>query len=102
MRPEPILTPDAHADVLYAVEQYAAKQSSLGTAFLGEFERTVSLIREAPLLSTAVEPPVRRSLLRRFPYGVFFVAGSVDEPDVIIAVLDLRQDPEVVRHALLR
>lgn len=102
MRPEPILTPDAHADVLYAAELYATKQSSLGAAFLEEFERTVSLIREAPLLSTMVEPPVRRSLLRRFPYGVFFAAGSVDEPDVIIAVLDLRQDPEVVRRALLR
>jgi hypothetical protein len=33
---------------------------------------------------------------------VFFVAGSQDSPDVIIAVLDLRQDPEVVRRALLR
>jgi hypothetical protein len=87
---------------LYAVEQYSAKQSNLGTAFLAEFERTTSLIQEAPLLSTVVEPPVRRSLLRRFPYGVFFVAGSVDSPDVIIAVLDLRQDPEVVRRALLR
>jgi hypothetical protein len=102
MRPEPILTPDAHADVLYAVEQYASTQSSLGRAFLAEFERTTSLIREAPLLSTVVEPPVRRSLLRRFPYGVFFVAGSLDVPDVIIAVLDLRQDPEVVRRALVR
>ncbi len=102
MRPEPILTPDAHADVLYAGEQYAAKQSSLGALFLEEFERTVSLIREAPLLSTIVEPPVRRTLLRRFPYGVFLVAGSGYEPDVIIAVLDLRQDPEIVRRALLR
>jgi len=71
MRPEPVLTPDAHADVLYAVEQYSLKQASLGTAFLAEFERTSSLIREAPLLSTVVEPPVRRCLLRRFPYGVF-------------------------------
>jgi hypothetical protein len=69
---------------------------------LDEFERTTSRIQEAPLLSTLVDPPIRRVLLNRFPYGVFFVAGSQVQPDVIVAVLDLRQDPEVIRQAYRR
>jgi hypothetical protein len=102
MRPEPALTPDAHADVLHAAEHYEAQRENLGLDFLDEFERTTSTIREAPLLSTLVDPPVRRALLRRFPYGVFFVAGSGDTPDVILAVVDLRQDPDVIRRAYQR
>jgi hypothetical protein len=69
MRPEPALTPDAHADVLQAVEYYNGQRPNLGYDFLDEFERMTSLIREAPLLSTLVDPPIRRALLRRFPYG---------------------------------
>ena len=102
MRPEPALTPDAHADVLQAVDYYNGQRANLGYDFLDEFERTTSLIREAPLLSTLVDPPIRRALLHRFPYGVFFVAGLQEEPDVIVAVLDLRQDPEMIRQAYLR
>jgi toxin ParE1/3/4 len=102
MRPEPVLTADAHADVLQAVEYYNEQRPSLGFDFLDEFERATSLLREAPLLSTLVDPPIRRRLLRRFPYGIFFVAGSTEEPDVIVAVLDLRQEPEVIRQAYRR
>jgi hypothetical protein len=102
MRPEPALTPDAHADVLLAAEQYSSHRPNLGLDFLDEFERTACHIREAPLLSTVVDPPVRRALMHRFPFGVFFVPGSVETPDVILAVVDLRQDPEVIRRAYLR
>lgn len=102
MRPEPALTPDAHADVLHAALQYEAQRPRLGANFLDEFEHASALIREAPLLSTLVDAPIRRVLLHRFPYGVFFVAGSDDDPDVIVAVVDLRQDPDTIRRAYLR
>ena len=102
MRPEPALSPGAHADVLGAAKLYDSLRVDLGRRFLDEFARVTSLIRETPLLSTLVEAPIRRVLLRRFPYGVFFVPGTDADPDVIVAVIDLRQDPEVVRRAYLR
>ena len=74
----------------------------LGFEFLDEFEETTSLIREAPLVFTEVDPPVRRALVRRFPYGVFYVPGSDNDADVIVAVVDLRRDPEVIRQAYRR
>ena len=74
----------------------------LGFEFLDEFEATTSLIREAPLLFTEVDPPIRRALVRRFPYGVFYLPGSDGEADTVVAVVDLRRDPEVIRHAYRR
>ena len=102
MRPEPALTPEAHADVLKAVGYYNTQSPGLGFDFLDEFEDSISLIREAPLLFTLVDAPIRRALVHRLPNGVFYVAGSDDAPDVVVAVVDLHQDPEVVRRAYRR
>jgi toxin ParE1/3/4 len=99
MRPEPRFTPDAQADVAYAVDYYNAQRLDLGYEFLDEVERVTSLIRESPLLFTLVDPPIRRALLRRFPYGAFYVPSISDDADVVVAVVDLRQDPDVIRLA---
>jgi hypothetical protein len=101
-RPQPALTPEAHADVLEAVQHYNDQRPLLGFEFLDEFEHTTQLIRQAPLLSTLVDPPIRRALVRRFPFGVFFAPSTDDTPDVIVAVVDMRQDPDVVRQAYKR
>ncbi|MBK7583338.1 MAG: type II toxin-antitoxin system RelE/ParE family toxin [Myxococcales bacterium] len=100
MRPEPRITPDAEADTLAAARYYEAERANLGLGFLDEFDHALSLIRATPLLFTLVDDPVRRVLLRRFPYGVFYVSG--EERDTILAVVDLRQDPETVRGAYNR
>lgn len=102
MRPEPKLTPGAKADIRQAVAYYNAQRPNLGFDFLDEFEVLASNIREAPLLSTLVDDPVRRTLMARFPFGVFYLAGTPQEADVILAVVDLRQDPDVIRQAYAR
>lgn len=56
MRPEPALTRDAHADILQAADYYNTQRPGLGFDFLNEFEDTISLIREAPLLSQSLMP----------------------------------------------
>jgi hypothetical protein len=99
-RAEPKFTIGAAADVARAAEYYNAQRSSLGYEFLEEVERITAHIRESPLLSTLVDPPIRRVLLRRFPCGIFYVAGVSEEPDVVVAVMDLRQHPDLIRKRI--
>ena len=96
MRPEPRFSPDAQADVLSGARYYESERPGLGIAFLDEVEHAVSLIRDAPFLFTLVDDPVRRVLLRRLSFGLFYEPG---ERDAVLAVVDLRQDPETVRRA---
>jgi toxin ParE1/3/4 len=100
MRREPRITPDAQADILEAARFYEAERDGLGFAFLDEFDRACGLIEESPLLFTVVDDPVRRVLPRRFPYGVFYEPG--DDCDTVLAVVDLRRDPETIRRAYHR
>lgn len=102
MRPDPKLTPTASADVAVAVTRYDGLLPPLGTEFLGELGRVMAQIRESPQSATLVDPPIRRALLKEFPFGVFFVEGPAGESAVVLAVLDLRQDPEVIRGAYQR
>jgi len=96
MRPDPKLTPTASADVAVAVARYDGLKPAMGAEFLAELERVMAQIRAAPQASTLVDPPIRRALLKEFPFGVFFVEGVAGEADVVLAVLDLRQDPDVI------
>jgi len=100
IRPEPHVTPEAEADILAAARYYEAKRVGLGLVFLDEVERALSLVRSTPLLFTVVEGPVRRVLLNRFPFGVFY--EPLEDRDTVLAVVDLRQDSEAVRRAYNR
>ena len=85
-----------------AFAYYNEQRAELGYQFLDEVEHAIVLIRETPLLFTLVDDPIRRVLLRRFPFGVFYLPGADDESDTIVAVVDLRQDPQTVQRAYLR
>jgi plasmid stabilization system protein ParE len=81
----------AEQDAREAIEWYEDQLAGLGTQFLDELRHTLSRISENPRLAPEVEGTVRRGLLRRFPYAVFYVP----EPDevVILAIWHTSRDP---------
>ena len=56
-----------------AYEIYEGRVSGLGGDFLEAVSRQVRLIAESPLLFAEIYRGVRRSLVSRFPYSVFYV-----------------------------
>jgi toxin ParE1/3/4 len=67
------------------------ERSGLGTEFLDELRATYSRIQDGPLRYQDLRAGIRRALLRRFPYAVYFAI----EPDlvVVVAVLHASRDP---------
>jgi hypothetical protein len=63
----------------------------LGTEFLTEVERTIVAIVSHPKAAPKVKKDIRRRLLKRFPFGILYVA-TVDEI-VVLAVMHLRCRP---------
>lgn len=68
--------------------------------FVGMIDRLMSLLQVFPLIAPTWRPPIRRALIRRSHYGLFYVV----EPKriVVIGVQDLRQDPERIRNEVVR
>ncbi|MGH2583581.1 MAG: type II toxin-antitoxin system RelE/ParE family toxin [Dehalococcoidia bacterium] len=67
-----IYHPDAEAELLEAVEFYSQRVPGLGDRFLRAFDAAITAIQAAPERWRLVEGDVRRHLLRRFPYGIYY------------------------------
>ena len=56
-----------------AKEWYELQSPGLGEEFIAAMELQLKRLEQAPLLYAEVIPRVRRALLPRFPYGLFYV-----------------------------
>jgi plasmid stabilization system protein ParE len=63
----------AAREVGAAYEWYEAQSPGLGLEFELAFELQLKRLEQVPLLYPEVVSGVRRTLLPRFPYGVFYV-----------------------------
>jgi toxin ParE1/3/4 len=68
--------PAAERDVESAFRWYEDHRSGLGSEFLAALDSAVSLIVSNPEVSPVVRVRVRRAVLRRFPYLLFYVIES--------------------------
>ena len=72
------LTPEAELDLDEAYSWYRAQAPGLAASFLGAVNTCVASIRRHPGAYQLIDPTMRRALLRRFPYAVFYEVGPVE------------------------
>lgn len=90
-----ILLPRAEAELFDAALWYENEREGLGQRFEQDFDQVAARIQKAPSQFPKIEEQVRRALLRRFPYAVFFTV-EVDEV-VVLAVLHQHRSPDIWR-----
>ncbi|MDP2067154.1 MAG: type II toxin-antitoxin system RelE/ParE family toxin [Burkholderiaceae bacterium] len=74
-----------------AYEWYEAQSQGLGSEFAIAFELQIKRLEQVPLLYPEIVPDVRRTLLPRFPYGVFYVVRN--DLVHILAVIHTARNP---------
>jgi len=90
-----VLRPQARAELLEARAWYDGERPGLGTEFLTEVRAAVALLREMPEAFPTVHRSIRRVLLKRFPYALYFFLDQ--STVVVVAVVHGRRDPAVWR-----
>lgn len=78
-------------DVEAVFDWYENEQPGLGHEFLDELRGTYGRIAEGPLKYVELRSGIRRALLRRFPYAVYFAVEATVV--VVLAVLHAHRDP---------
>jgi len=73
---ELLVRPEAESDMLAAHAWYEDRKPGLGAQFLQAVESCLETIRRYPLAYAKVEGEVRRALLKRFPYGIFYIVDG--------------------------
>lgn len=92
------IVPVAEAELQDAVRYYESQRPGLGVEFAAAVEEACRNIKEYPRAWQKVSGGARRSLLRRFEYGLIYrVRGGVA---TIYAVMHLKRRPDYWRDRL--
>ena len=67
-----VFTPAAETDIADAVKWYERRATAVGVRFIAELDEAVGRVAANPMQYPVVYKNVRRALLRRFPYALFF------------------------------
>ena len=87
-----MVRPEAEEDIKEAFQYYEECSEGLGSDFLLSVDAIFSLIQRNPEICQKVHKDIRRGLLQRFPYGVFYLAEK--ERIVVIGVMHCKRTPK--------
>lgn len=87
-----VLQIQAEVDVDQAMSWYESERAGLGVEFLQDLNALLERVKENPFQFPIVHEEMRRGMLTRFPYGVFF---SVEEAEILVlAIVHLHRHPD--------
>jgi toxin ParE1/3/4 len=90
-----IIRSHAERDIAEAYGWYEEQRTGLGADFLLCVEEGLARIQRAPEAYPVVHKDVRRLLIKRFPYGIFYVVER--SAIIVLAVFHERRDPAAWR-----
>ena len=91
-------TPLAQNDVVEAYTDYEAARPGLGAEFLAEVGRVVGLVGDFPEACPEVHGGLRRALVHRFPYSLYYRITREAELVEVRAVVHQRRHPRSWRR----
>jgi plasmid stabilization system protein ParE len=87
-----IITPEAEAEMGEAFDWYEEQLSGLGSDFLLNVDAALQAILRNPKQFPCIYKNLRRTLIRRFPYQIFFLLEK--SKIVVLAVFHGRRSPK--------
>jgi plasmid stabilization system protein ParE len=82
---------DAQSELREAVKWLEDRSAGLGAGLVREVDQIIARISARPHHFPIVYKTVRRALLRRFPYGIYFTSNG--DEIIVIACFHSSRDP---------
>ena len=86
-----IIRPEAEEELNQAYQWYESQRKGLGDDFLLCVEGGLARLNRNPELYRKIHGDIRRLLIGRFPFGIFFIEN--EQHISILAVLHARRNP---------
>jgi plasmid stabilization system protein ParE len=88
-----LIRPEAEAEIAEAKDWYDEKRRGLGDDFLECVDATLERIRRNPESYAVIYKTLRRAMVRRYPYGIFY--KITDTQIVVVGVIHARRRSSV-------
>jgi plasmid stabilization system protein ParE len=89
-----IVRPLAERDIVDAKTWYDLRRPGLGSEFLDTLDELEERLEQTPLIYPVVYRGMRRAVLRRFPYLVYFIVRG--QTVSVTACLHAARDPRLI------
>ena len=86
-----VLRPEAERDLRNSFDWYEKQRPGLGAQFIASIQAALDQIKVNPELHPIIYKNLRRAVIRRFPYSVFYFVFP--EKIHVLAVLHHRRNP---------
>jgi len=83
---------EAELDLDEAYQWYESQVNQLGSEFIRVVDNNLFLIQKNPLAYPIIHDNIRRKLLPRFPYGLFYLIQ--DDLIFVLACFHVKRDPQ--------
>jgi plasmid stabilization system protein ParE len=90
--------PAAESEFNAAIDYYEDIEKGLGYDFSLETFSALERIIAFPKAWLVIEDDIRRSLVRRFPYGILY--AEEQDKIYVVAVMHLHRDPDYWKHRI--
>jgi plasmid stabilization system protein ParE len=98
MKYKVVFRKEVEDDIILAYHWYEVKSCGLGEEFIRVFHTCIAEVERHPLAWVKVYKEIRRCLLRRFPYAVYY---TVKENEILIyAVIQGARNPVYTKGVL--
>lgn len=88
-----VLREEAQAEFDEAFDFYEGKRSGLGVDFLNRVQHVFDRISINPLMHGVVLGDVRKAVVKRFPYCIYYLAQATRVE--VIAIFHAKRDPSI-------
>jgi toxin ParE1/3/4 len=87
------IEPEAEDDLHEAYGWYESCRVGLGDEFVLAIEATLAKVVRKPQVFSWVSDSVQRAIVKRFPYGVFFLVEG--DAIVVLAIMHAKRRPSI-------
>jgi plasmid stabilization system protein ParE len=95
---ELIMAPEAEQDLDEAYAWYEKQRAGLGGDFLDRVDACLNAICRTPLAHQVVHADFRRTMVRRFPYAIYY--EFADAKVIVYGIVHTSKDPDKWRQRL--
>jgi toxin ParE1/3/4 len=91
---------EAAADIANAYIWYESKQLNLGKKFYKIVEESINTISKNPTICEEIYKGVRRFVIRKFPYGIYYKVNLELKEIQILGILHFKRNEIFIKHRL--
>ena len=88
---------EAETDIDDAYIWYELKQMNLGNKFFKKVEESIQFISNNPFCCEDIYKGIKRFIIKKFPYGIYYKVNIENKEIRIIAVIHFKRSPRIIR-----